>query len=315
MFVVVKSFEVLLKKISNFVTVCILILIFAIALSPARFIESASNGLLAFATKVLPCTLPFMILTKLVIEQGNLQRFCKIFAKPFKKFYGTSESASYVFFMSVLSGYPVGSKMVADLYESGKISRTESFRMCSFCSNSGPMFIVGTVGAVLFGSIKIGFILFFSHLLSALLNGLIYRKLKAPESTSFEIKAQNKEPIQFGEIVSSSVSASLNVGAIICLFFIIIDALLPLFSLLPASLVPLAEGLVELTRGCIDASSLPTFVGATICSFVISFGGFSTIMQSNAMLKKLKMPVWLFSVQKLSQGIISAAITTLLLLF
>ncbi len=304
-----------MKKFRIFLTILILVLIVLIALDAKKFIGCALDGISAWAFNVLPCILPFMILTKIVIELGEMEKLTAPFSKPFKKLYGTSSQGAYVFFMSILAGYPVGSKMTADLYESGKINKTEAFRMSSFCSNSGPMFIVGTVGALLLNSAAVGGVLFASHALSALINGLIYRKIKAKddrEQNSFqEIK---KEPAGFGDIVISSVQGVLSVGGIICLFFIVIEALSPLFSLLPPSLVPLAEGMVELTRGCIDSAALNIYPASIICSFLISFGGFSTILQSMAMLKKLKMPVWLFSVFKLTQGLISAAITAILML-
>ena len=304
-----------MKKFRVFATLGILFLIVLIAVNAKKFIGCALDGISAWAFNVLPCILPFMILTKIIIELGEMEKLTKPFARPFKALYGTSPSASYVFFMSILAGYPVGSKMTADLYESGKISKTEAYRMSSFCSNSGPMFIVGTVGALLLNNAAVGGILFVSHVLSALINGLIFRKIKAKgDEEKSEIKHAVQASSSFGDIVLSSVQGVLTVGAIICLFFIIIEALSPLFNLLPSSLVPLAEGFIELTRGCIDASNLSLFPAAVICSFLIGFGGISTILQSMAMLKKLKMPVWLFSVFKLTQGIISAAITALIML-
>lgn len=306
-----------MKKIKYFTTFAILLLIILIVFNPAKYIDSALNGLSAFATKVLPCTLPFMILTKLVIEQGHIERFCHFLRKPFKFLYNTNENASYVFFMSILSGYPVGAKMTADLYERGKITTDEACRMCSFCSNSGPMFIIGTVGAILFKNVALGFVLFVSHILSALINGLFYRniKLKKSKNLNFDNSHQNRkrEPLSFGDIISNSVEAVLNVGAVICLFFIIIDVLSPAIALLPNQTIALAEGIVELTRGCIDASMLPFYLGAVVCSFIISFGGISTLIQSSVVLKKLKIPIWLFSVQKLTQGLISACLTAIIL--
>ncbi len=303
-----------MKKLRILLTPALLLLIVLIATSAKKYIGCALDGISAWAFNVLPCTLPFMMLTKLVIELGEMEKLTRPFSQPFKALYGTSPSAGYVFFMSILAGYPVGSKMTADLYESGKISKTEAFRMCSFCSNSGPMFIVGTVGALLLKNAAVGGILFVSHALSALLNGLLYRKIKAKEEAETPgEKTIEKTPLSFGDIVLSSVQSVLSVGAIICLFFIIIEAAMPLLSLLPAPLLPLGEGLIELTRGCIDASALSLYPAAVICSFLISFGGFSTILQSMAMLKKLKMPAWLFSVFKLTQGLISAAITAALM--
>lgn len=289
-------------------------MVLAIALNTKVFIAAALDGISAWAFNVLPCIFPFMIISKFIISLGNMQKICKPFKKPFSFLYGTSGSAVYAFFISILAGYPVGSQMIASLVESGKISRTEAFRMSSFCSNSGPMFIVGTVGSILLKNAAVGGILFASHVLSALINGLIYRKITTSNDINLDFSTQKESEFSFGDIVSSAVQSVLNVGGIICFFFIVIEALSPLLSLLPSSLGALFSGCIEMTRGCIEASLLPIFPAAILCSFMISFGGFSTILQSITMLKKLRMPLWLFSVMKFSQGVISAAITALLML-
>lgn len=305
-----------MKKFNFFITILLIVLVVLIALNSKVFISAALNGISAWAFNVLPCIFPFMIITKIIMSMGQVEKFCKPFSRPFLKLYGTSGSSAYVFFMSILAGYPVGSQMVASLYESGKIDRTQAYRMSSFCSNSGPMFIIGTVGCLLLKNAAAGGILFASHVLSALLNGLVYRKIRARENTqNAEENVQVLPASQsFGDMVGTSVQAILNVGGIICFFFIIIEALSPVLGLLPGVVKLLAEGLIELTRGCIDASSLPTFAASVMCSFMIGFGGFSTILQAMTMLKKLRMPVWLFSVMKFSQGLISAGITAVLML-
>lgn len=305
-----------MKKFNFFITILLIVLVVLIALNSKVFIGAALNGISAWAFNVLPCIFPFMIITKIIMSMGQVEKFCKPFSQPFLKLYGTSGSSAYVFFMSILAGYPVGSQMVASLYESGKIDKTGAYRMSSFCSNSGPMFIIGTVGCLLLKNAAIGGILFASHVLSALLNGLVYRKIRAHDDR--QNAAENAQVLpasqSFGDIVGASVQAILNVGGIICFFFIIIEALSPVLGLLPGTIRPLVEGLIELTRGCIDASSLPIYAASVMCSFMIGFGGFSTILQSMTMLKKLRMPVWLFSVMKFSQGLISAAITAVLML-
>lgn len=305
-----------MKKFNFFITILLIALVVAIALNSKVFIGAALNGISAWAFNVLPCIFPFMIITKIIVSMGQVEKLCKPFSQPFFKLYGTSGSSAYVFFMSILAGYPVGSQMVASLYESGKIDKTGAYRMSSFCSNSGPMFIIGTVGCLLLKNAAVGGILFTSHVLSALLNGLVYRKIRAHDDRQNAEKNALVLPAMqsFGDIVGSSVQAILNVGGIICFFFIIIEALSPVLGLLPDTIRPLVEGLIELTRGCIDASSLPIYAASVMCSFMIGFGGFSTILQSMTMLKKLRMPVWLFSVMKFSQGLISAAITAVLML-
>ena len=59
---------------------------------------------------------------------------------------------AFPFIMSVLSGYPMGAKVVGDLKRSGEITLREAKRLMSFCSTSGPAFMAGAVGAGMLGS-------------------------------------------------------------------------------------------------------------------------------------------------------------------
>ena len=63
---------------------------------------------------------------------------------------------SYAFIMGIISGYPVGAKIINKFVEEGTCTKSEAERMLAFTNNSGPLFIIGTVGISLFGDIKIG---------------------------------------------------------------------------------------------------------------------------------------------------------------
>ena len=66
---------------------------------------------------------------------------------------------SYAFIMGIISGYPVGAKIVNKFIEDGTCTKQEAERMLAFTNNSGPLFIIGTVGISLFGDTTIGIIL------------------------------------------------------------------------------------------------------------------------------------------------------------
>ena len=76
--------------------------------------------------------------------------------------------------MGIISGYPVGAKIVNKFVEEGTCTKSEAERMLAFTNNSGPLFIIGTVGISLFGDTKIGIILFITHILACLTVGLIF---------------------------------------------------------------------------------------------------------------------------------------------
>ncbi len=358
----------------------IIFFILNMIVSPAKFIAQGLNGISAWAFNVLPSVLPFMFFTKALSSLGQMEKLTRPFQRVTKTLFNTPPISFYTFFMAILSGYPVGSKMIADLYMQGKITKDEAFRMSAFCSTSGPMFIIGAVGVSMFKSSIIGYILFISHVLSAFLNGLIYRKLGCKDkkdrqnkkdkshiekianqnendnisikscstkqnndnfqvenvvdkqgendNISTEIDTQN-ENMKFqtnkenkttkapdiSEIVLSSTLAILSVGCIITIFFIIIECLSPIFNLFPENISVFLEGAIEITKGCLSLSVLPNVkLAVVLASFVISFGGISTLLQSLTMLQQVKMPVKLFAIQKFTHALLSALISTILVL-
>lgn len=374
-------------------TTLIIFFIANIIISPAKYIKEGLNGISAWAFNVLPSVLPFMFFTKALSSLGQMEKLTRPFQGVTKTLFNTPPISLYTFLMAILSGYPVGSKMIADLYLQGKINKEEAFRMSAFCSTSGPMFIVGAVGASMFKSASIGYILFLSHILSAFLNGLIYRKIgtknlensknvrnhlkkgkksekkrkkvtflsiwnknflksgnskkKEKEQTAHKseqnaaLKSENIEEnslqkssdialkvelknaekkkennnADLSEIVLSSTLAIMSVGCIITIFFIIIECLSPIFSLFPENISAFLEGVVEITKGCLSLSELANVkLAMVLASFVVSFGGTSTLLQSLTMLQQVKMPVKLFALQKFTHALLSALISTIMVL-
>jgi len=301
------------KKLIFFIF--LLSLLIAIILSPAKFINAGLNGISAWAFNVLPAVLPFMIISSLLINTGIIERVCFPLSKPFVKIYNTSPYSFYVFFISILSGYPVGSKMIADLYEQNKITQTDAFRMSSFCSNSGPMFIVGSVGVGMLFSATAGYVILLSHIISALINGLLYRNLKIKNKRS-DIAITSLPSLSFGDIIENSCRSILNVGTIIMFFFIIIEFVSILISFLPANVQSVIFGIVEITKGAKSISSCyKTKMATILSSAVISFGGLSTAFQSISLLKRVKMPLSIFILQKFTQGIFAFLVAFALCVF
>lgn len=301
-----------LKYITTFM---VLFFLSCMIISPAKYISASLDGIGAWAFNVLPSVLPFMFFTRLLSSLGTLPKLTKPFSFITQKLFNTPPISMYAFLMAILSGYPVGSKIVADMYMQGKISQEEAFRMMSFCSTSGPMFIVGAVGVKMFKNTKIGWILFLSHVLGAILNGIFFRFIHLKQQDRQQETSSKNQSFDISEIVLNSTLSILSVGCIIVVFFIIIESFIPAFNLLPQNLSALLQGVVEITKGSLSLAALQNrFYAICAASFTISFGGISTLLQSLTMTSKLKMPASLFACQKLMHGIFSCAITFLLLL-
>lgn len=315
------------KKINYLEIIYILLLITLILLLvilPKNSISSFYDGIKIWATKILPSLLPFFILTQLLSSTPIIPYLEKKISPITKKMYGVGGSSGYIYIMSIISGYPVGAKITSDLYESGKISKSEAISITSFTSTSGPLFILGTVAVGMLGNIKLGVIILFSHYIGALLNGLIYRCRKNIQTNNIvTIQSSNTS-----SIIWSSIQSVLNIGAYVSLFYMIINLLLSLNIFSPLAKIlsyigvsseityGVLSGLIEVTTGqlLLAKSNLSIKLITILSTSIISFGGLSIHAQAYSYLQKFDMPYSLFLLQKLTHAILSTIIATLIIL-
>lgn len=316
------------KKLTNPKVLLVIILTFLIvALSafPDVYSQTTFSGIKLWATAVLPSLLPYFFLTALLTKINVLSHFCNRLTPLMKKPFRLSGSAVYAFFISILSGYPVGSKIIADLYEQKSISDGEATRMSILCSTSGPLFVIGAVGNAMFKSKTVGFILYLSHVLSAIFTALLFRKVGGKEKEFSPIfLSQNDDNALYSAVYSSVISA-LIVGGFVSVFYVISQILIdfkilyPLSFLTGAILKPIggsflqgeafSVGLVEFTKGSLLLSQTgTTSLSLSICCFLITFGGLSVILQSLTFLKKANVKAPFFILGKLVQGTIAGCL-------
>lgn len=332
-----KSTIIFKKSNKNFIvvfaTLFLLLLTFCIVFNPQKYIASCYNGLTIWATCVLPSLLPFFVITKLLCEMRSLDKFFNKFSKLNKWLFNAPSCSGYIFGMSIISGYPVGAKLICDFYKKGLIDSDDANKLTTFCSTSGPLFIIGTVGSIMLQNAFLGYVLYIAHILSAILNGILYRK--AYKCKREHLINNANEKINYNELLTSSMTSSISsvmiVGGFVAIFFMIIDVLTDLKILLPLIALfdflfskigienignALASGLVEVTRGCKELSMLnlsPT-LSTTLASMMIGFGGLSIHAQSLCFLTKCKINTKFYFLQKITQTIFACVITSLLCL-
>ena len=111
----------------------ILLIIIVIILNPQKYINATFKGISVWATVVLPSLLPFFFLTKMLIEFNSIHKMSSIFAYGTKKLYNCPNISSYIFLMSILSGYPVGAKLILEFYKNKTIDNGEAHRLLGLC--------------------------------------------------------------------------------------------------------------------------------------------------------------------------------------
>ncbi len=287
---------------------------------PDRYIPIALEGIKLWALCVLPSLFPFFFFTLLFTSFTNADAINKLASPITAKLFRTGGISAYVFLMSILSGYPVGAKLICELSDKGVITKDEATRMSTLCSTSGPLFIIGTVGYGMFNSKKIGTTILLSHFMSAVICGIIFSRFGNFEKDKLLAPAQNKSENILYDCIFSSVISILCVGGFICIFYML-SAILYDFNLLylPQKAIEyllaffgekaagkgFVYGLIECTNGCKILSLSPTPISVSLCCSLISFGGISIIMQSMIYLTKARIKKRIFVFSKILQMLLS----------
>jgi len=262
---------------------------------PQVVLPASREGLLLWFNNVLPSMLPFMIATNMLISLGFAQTLGNFISPIMKNIFKLPGSGGFALIIGLTSGYPLGAKVVADLHRNEQISTDEAQHLLGFCNNAGPLFIVGVVGIGMFESASVGYLLWASHALSAILLGVILGWVKKapvvlPKGSVAEVSPAErehtpikKEPIGkiMGEAVKNAMEAMALVGGLI-IFFSVVVALIDAIAFPDdVSLGGLMAGLIEVTGGLNRLAIMHTTPQTlAIVAFVIAFGGFSIHMQT-----------------------------------
>lgn len=306
----------------------VLTLIILTIINPKSNMENFLNGLSVWSTCVVPALFPFLFFTKILTSLEVIEKASRVFSPITKKIYNVGGISGYIYSMSVMSGYPLSASMIADFYEKGLISRYEAVKINAFSSTSGPLFIVGSVAIGMCGNFKLGIVILISHFIGALLNGILYRNYGKKQKLSDKYKV-NVQVIDnsMESCMLSSIKSILMIGGYICLSFVIIGILNDLKIItalatfiskifkLDANIVNgLLNGILEVTKGSLDLSNivLNTKSLAIFLTFLVSFGGFSIILQASSFLNRAKISIGLFILQKTTQSIISVLVCLLI---
>ena len=276
---------------------------------PTTALYSARKGISLWMTDVLPALLPFFICANFLQSIGVIRLL---------------KSGVFPFIMSVLSGYPMGAKIIGDLKRQDEISLNEACRLMSFCSTSGPAFMVGAVGAGMLGSGTMGAIIAAAHYAGALANGVLFTAIFGRDGSS-SITTGKLQQRSLQESFTESIVMSLKslgiILAYIVLFMFVTDLLhlSGVLSLAPGQeMRALIKGILEMTVGCgavAECSGAADIVKCTLCAFIISWGGLSVMGQTMSMLSGTGISMRYIFISKLSHGLFSAAAAFVLATF
>ena len=320
----------------------VLFLILGIILFPNDSLNAAKEGLNIWTTVLIPSLLPFIIGANLIVDL-KIVDIIGFIINPITKFiFNVSGKGALVFVISTLSGYPVGSKLASELRINKEISKSEAQRLVSFCSTSGPLFIIGSVATGMFQNSSLGYLMILCHYLGSISVGLLFRnygkEILSKSNTSIKsniksiINYKNSENkgffVLFGDAVHNGVNTLLMVGGFVIVFSVIFKVL-SLFNVvtfisnllhLPLSLLgvskelchALISGLFEMTIGCNNISSVSNAseaIKVSLCSFLIGFSGLSILAQCCNFLAKTDINTNIYIFSKFLHGVVASIFT------
>ncbi len=276
------------------------------------------HGLALCARSVIPSLFPFFVVVSFAVGCGFFTVLRRL---------GLPVGAA-VFLMGIVGGYPVGARTVGELYRGGGLARERAETLLTFCNNAGPSFIFAIAGVGVFGSQKVGLILYGVHILSALAAGGLLGGLRSAQNASKPNHSDMKHgsndmkpahcdmkmagnctktagngmklPALFVSCVGSAAAAMVNICAFVIFFLVVMALVRQAWPTVP----PLALGLLELTGGITSLEASPA--GFCMAAALLGWGGVSVHCQTAAVLEDTGLSLRRYLLAKALQAVVSA---------
>ncbi len=246
---------------------------------------------------VIPSLFSFTALALWLQKSGIYRVALRFLTFPLSKLLRMDEELCAVFVLANIGGFPTGVKLLSELVDSGRLTRSDAGRMLCCCFGSGPSFIIGIVGLRVFDSIGAGFILFAACFASSMLMAAFVRmrgkiSLKAAENASgYDLSS---------ECFISSVIGSAKVMFTVCVMIVGFSAVTALLREtgvfgLTARIFPSENVLaaaLEITR---IKGIAPSNAALPLCAALLSFGGVCVHLQISALGRRIPLRDFMFS--------------------
>lgn len=135
-----------MQKTKSFFKTIILIILAVLGLVYAKSIKrDIADAIYICLESIIPSLYFFMIVSSLLMKSGLSNAFQKYLSPITKKLFGFDGRIFAVFLFSQIGGYPVGIRLLSDLYTEKAITQKQANIFSCFCYSSGPAFILGIV--------------------------------------------------------------------------------------------------------------------------------------------------------------------------
>ena len=197
------------KLIKNIITLFFaLILIAGMLALPEVSVNFALSGLNLWFTKMNPTLFPFMVVSGIMIQMNLVRPLCRPFSKSFAKLFGVNTHGVFCIIMGFLCGFPMGAKVITELYRKGQLSIKEADYLLAFCNNIGPIYFCSYVLVTLHITNKIPFL--FGMYGIPLLYGVFLFHISKKNNLSGAALCETQSSLKFMEAVDTSIMSGIE---------------------------------------------------------------------------------------------------------
>lgn len=278
-----------------------------------------------FLKNVFPSLFPMFLISTILIDIGIPTYLGNIFENITKKLFKTKKEGSFIFFISLISGFPSNAKIINDLLNKNILNINDANKILLFTFFSNPLFIINTVGNLFLNNKKMGIYILISHILGNIILGILYRNYNKNITKNNKVSFKNNTKILINNInnvntyniilkgIKESLTTLTMIFGIITFFLIIINIINininnPIIRAIISSILELTTGLKY-----ISILKIPLNIKALLSVFFISFGGLSVHTQIINIFNTKKIKYKTFLLARIIHAFISTSILFLIL--
>ena len=298
------------KKLNKILLLMFLTISFLELFSHSNVVKEAIiNSSKLWFYNLVPSILPIYLFIDISLNYNYFKYIDIILYPLLNKLFNIKKNISYIFILSILSGFPSNSKYLKNALDNNLINIKEANRLLTFTHFSNPLFIIESIGINFLNNKKIGIIILISHYLGNILLGIINRNSYIDISNN----SINRQKNTFINTLSNSITNTFSILILlygIITFFMVITSLLNVNININPIINGLICGLLEITNGIslVSNLSIPIIYKGIIITFLLSFGGLCIHMQVFSILKEYSLKYSSYLKYRIIHGIVSSCI-------
>ena len=281
----------------------ILLFICCMLLKPQVCKEGVIRGILLCGRVIIPSIFPFTMCVLFILKSGVLRKFC--FLNPVtQRAFGLSFECFVIFLLSLIGGFPIGAKLLNESVSIKKTDQKTAQIMLCYCVNAGPAFVIFAIGTFL-GSVKLGYVLFFSGTAASLIIAFALRRLLKNEGQVQPTVLMVNAADNFVQSTAQAAEAVMN----ICGFVILFSGINSYINLLSTQFTTMKY--ISLLLEITNAVTLTENV--YIIAFLLGFGGVSVWCQIFSVSKDIQINYIKFIFFRVLHGILCFILTRIII--